>query len=844
MAGAPRCPDPKQLQQLLLGHLSDETAERLEQHVEQCDRCSRLLPSLQRDDALVEAMRARARVELPPAEVKTVRGLISRLHQMRTIASAHVSGAHSQGDAPPMSTNLGSLAFLSPAKAPGEMGRLGPYRVLKVLGQGGMGVVFLAEDPQLQRTVALKAMLPEAAKRPGAKERFLREARATAKIEHDHIVTIYQVGQDRDVPYLAMQLLKGMSLEDFLKKKQGGKTGMPFTLDQVLKLGRELAKGLAAAHERGLIHRDIKPANIWLDSSAGGRVKILDFGLVRADEDDKPLTQIGTIVGTVAYMAPEQARGVRIDARADLFSLGCVLYRLCSGRLPFHGKDAMETLISVSTEEPMPVQDLNPQLPMKLSRLIMKLLAKKPEDRPASAKAVVEAIQAIETSLPTMQVTLPSVVLVPVAAPQPVAAQPAAQASVWQDPAQPTAALVRLPTRRRKSRLRPLAVLAIIVGVMGLVFAAALSHMRGSGEDSSQAKAEKTDSHAAKGSAAGVHSSKAKEPKDTRAREPEPKKDPEPKKEPEPKKDPEPKKEPEPKKDPEPRPKEPLDTRPPDSVKYVTNSIGMKLAPVAAGEFLMGTSAADFQRFKQQPSGYYGGMNGPDAMEGPQHRVKISRNFLLGAYLVTQAQYQQVMGTNPSWFSANGKDKDKVASLDTSQFPVDSTNWFDAVAFCKKLSELPDERKAGRVYRLPTEAEWEYACRAGTTTTTPFGNTLSARQANIDGDHPLGNTEKAPKIGRTVNVGSYPPNAWGLYDMQGNLWQWCLDGPRAFTAQAVTDPRGPDTTLDQRTNQQAPTRILRGGCWRDGGVSASFRKPRQPELYRIHIVGFRVLCER
>jgi formylglycine-generating enzyme required for sulfatase activity len=292
------------------------------------------------------------------------------------------------------------------------------------------------------------------------------------------------------------------------------------------------------------------------------------------------------------------------------------------------------------------------------------------------------------------------------------------------------------------------------------------------------------------------------------------------------------------------RPKEPVGSQPPDSGKYVTNSIGMKLAPIAAGEFLMGMSAADFQRLKEQPSGYYRGLNGPDAMEGPQHKVKITKDYLLGAYLVTQAQYEKVMGTNPSWFSANGKDKDKVAGLDTSQFPVDSANWFDAVAFCKKLSELPDEKKAGRVYRLPTEAEWEYACRAGTTTTTAFGNTLSSKQANIDGEHPLGDTEKAPKIGRTVNVGSYPPNAWGLYDMHGNLWQWCLDGPRTYTAEAATDPRGPDMTLDPRTNEQVPARMLRGGCWRDGGVSASFRKPRQPELYRIHIVGFRVLCER
>ncbi len=803
MPAAPRCPDSDQLRQLLLGRLSDDAAERLERHVEQCGRCARLLPTLHTDDSLVEAMRARAAVELPPGEVKTVRGLMSRLHQLRA------AGVRPQGEASPMSTHLAPVNFLSPAKAPGEIGRLGPYRVLKVLGQGGMGVVFLAEDPQLQRTVALKAMLPEAARRAGARERFLREARATAKIEHDNIVTIYQVGEDHGVPYLAMQLLKGMSLDEYLKKKQGGKTAMPFTIEQILKLGREIAKGLQAAHEHGLIHRDIKPANIWLDASAGGRAKILDFGLVRAEQEDNRLTQIGTIVGTVAFMAPEQGRGDKVDARADLFSLGCVLYRLCTGRLPFAGKDAMEMLIAVATETPPPVHELNTQVPPKLARLIMKLLEKMPKDRPASARAVVEAIQAIENSMPTMQMTLP------VAAPLPVV-----QASVWHDPAQPTRALVRPPLRRPRSRLKPLALAAVIVGVMGLVFAAALSQMRSDGE------VRKDAGHSAKNSVAAVHSSKAKETagsrlketRDTRPKEPPPK---------------------------EPEPKEPAPNTPPsDGVQYVTNSVGMRLVPIAAGEFLMGTSPADFQRFREQPTGYYASFKGPDPMEVPQHRVELTRGFLLGAHLVTQAQYEQVTGTNPSWFSAAGKEKNKVAGLDTRQFPVEGVNWFDAAAFCKKLSELPEEKKAGRVYRLPTEAEWEYACRAGTTTTTAYGNTLSFKQANIDAESPLGNAEKGVRLGRPVPVGSYPPNAWGLYDMHGNLWQWCLDGPRTYTAQAVTDPRGPDMTPDPVSHKLSPWRMLRGGCWRDGGVSASYRKPRPGDVYNIHIVGFRVLCER
>jgi hypothetical protein len=324
MAVGSRCPDPKQLQQLLLGRFSEEAAGRLEAHVEHCDRCSRLLPTLPADDTLVEAMRARATVALEPSDRNTILGLLPRLHRLRLAAPpAHGSttGELTQGGAGLPTADLDRLAVLRPAQAPDEIGRLGPYRVLKLRGQGGMGVVFLAEDPHLQRTVALKVMRPDVARKASARERFLREARATARIEHDHIVTIFQVGEDRGVPFLAMQLLKGMSLEDFLKKKQGDNPGMPLTLGQVLKLGREIAKGLAAAHEKGLIHRDIKPANIWLDATAGGRVKILDFGLARPAAEDTRLTRLGTILGTPAYMAPEQAWGGQTDGRADLFSL-------------------------------------------------------------------------------------------------------------------------------------------------------------------------------------------------------------------------------------------------------------------------------------------------------------------------------------------------------------------------------------------------------------------------------------------------------------------------------------------------------------------------------------------
>ena len=230
------------------------------------------------------------------------------------------------------------------------------YRVRRCIGEGGMGLVFEAEDTDLLRSVALKVIRPELAGIPQVVRRFLREARAMAALKHDHIVTIYQVGQQRGTPYLAMEYLRGMSLHRWLER------GHRPSVDLVLRLGRELAAGLAAAHGRGLIHRDIKPANIWLEAPIG-RAKILDFGLARTQSHDVQITNPGSAVGTPAYMAPEQARGQGDDASCDLFSLGCVLYQLCTRRLPFPGTTVIAVLTSLSMDTPPLPRELNPALP-------------------------------------------------------------------------------------------------------------------------------------------------------------------------------------------------------------------------------------------------------------------------------------------------------------------------------------------------------------------------------------------------------------------------------------------------------------------------------------------------
>jgi serine/threonine protein kinase len=286
------------------------------------------------------------------------------------------------------------LAFLDPPQQPGELGRVGPYRILRILGSGGMGIVFEAEDVTLLRPVALKSLKADLAAKDEDRKRFLREAQTAAAIDHEHIVTIYQVGEHHGIPYLAMKLLRGESLESRLNAR-GGR--LPFA--EVVRIGQEVAEGLAAAHKRGLIHRDIKPANIWLEEGRDW-VRLVDFGLARVATEDTHLTQTGMIIGTPAYMAPEQANAEALDHRCDLFSLGCLLYRMSTGQLPFKGKNTMAMLLALAAKTPPAPHTINPSLPVTFSALLMQLLEKNPDDRPSSAQDVWEALEEIKKHAP------------------------------------------------------------------------------------------------------------------------------------------------------------------------------------------------------------------------------------------------------------------------------------------------------------------------------------------------------------------------------------------------------------------------------------------------------------
>ena len=395
----------------------------LAEHLETCPDCLAQAQTLSPTDTLAKTLsEASEQTEGPDAAV--VARLIEKLKTLAAAPMANLSDELSEdsliGSTPDaldedltasggwqgseleselLASHEGSdheWGFLSPPQAADEIGRLGSYRILQVLGRGGMGVVFRAEDLNLKRIVALKAMLPTHSARPSAKSRFLREAQTAASIKHDHIVTIHQVGEDRGVPFLAMEFLLGEPLDARIKREQ------KLPIPEVLRIGREVAEGLAAAQEEGLIHRDIKPANVWLESrsSKGApRVKILDFGLARSTADNTGLTQMGTIMGTPSYMAPEQARGKTVDGRADLWSLGVMLYEMTNGRRPFVGDNAMAILTSLAMDEPTPPNLINIGMPQGLSDLIVRLLSKAPEHRPASAQAVAEELLRLQAEV-------------------------------------------------------------------------------------------------------------------------------------------------------------------------------------------------------------------------------------------------------------------------------------------------------------------------------------------------------------------------------------------------------------------------------------------------------------
>jgi WD40 repeat protein/serine/threonine protein kinase len=293
--------------------------------------------------------------------------------------------AFGSGEAPAKQPEASEpLDFLTPSQKPNSLGRLGHYEVLEVVGKGGMGIVLRAFDEKLHRVVAVKVLAPALASSGPARQRFVREAQAAAAVTHDNVIDIHAVEDAGPVPYLVMQFIDGHTLQE--KLDRSGR----LPVNEILRIGLQVAAGLAAAHAYGLVHRDVKPANILLENCIE-RVKITDFGLART-VDDASLTQSGIIAGTPAFMSPEQASGEHIDSRSDLFSLGSVLYTLCAGHPPFRASTTMAVLKRVCDDTPRPLREVNPDVPDWLARIIARLHAKSPGERFQTAAEVAEVL--------------------------------------------------------------------------------------------------------------------------------------------------------------------------------------------------------------------------------------------------------------------------------------------------------------------------------------------------------------------------------------------------------------------------------------------------------------------
>jgi serine/threonine-protein kinase len=360
-----RC-DPGRIEQLLDGRLTPDEQGQFEKHIEVCSTCRERLESTAAEQAYWNDAAVHLRDDALDSEV----GACS------SGSAADLEGASSSDSA----TALRVADYFDPTDDPRMLGRFGGYEIAGIVGFGGMGVVLKGFEPALDRYVAIKLLAPHLATSGAARTRFAREARAAAAVLHENVVAIHRVAEANALPYLVMPYMPGDSLQ-----KRLDDCG-PMQLAEILRIGMQIAAGLAAAHAQGLIHRDIKPGNILLDKGVE-RVTITDFGLARA-ADDASLTRSGVIAGTPQYMSPEQARGQPLDCRSDLFSLGSLLYVLCTGRPPFRAETAFGVLHRISESQPTPIRQIAPETPDWLCEIIAKLHAKDPHDRFQSAGEV------------------------------------------------------------------------------------------------------------------------------------------------------------------------------------------------------------------------------------------------------------------------------------------------------------------------------------------------------------------------------------------------------------------------------------------------------------------------
>jgi len=702
---------------------------------------------------------------------------------------------------------------------------LGNYVILDKLGQGGMGLVLKAEHRRMKRLVALKVLSPKVTKSPEALRRFQREVEAAARLTHPNIVIAHDADEAGGTHFFVMEYVDGTDLSSLVKKRG------PLPLDQALDCILQAARGLEFAHANGVVHRDIKPANLLLDRR--GTVKILDMGLARLDTagaQQDQLTGSNQIMGTVDYMAPEQAMSTKhADARADIYSLGVTFWYLLTGRPLYAGETTVEKLMAHQTKAIPSLCDACPEVTPPLDAIFHRMVAKTPQDRyqtmaeviaeleqcrsgsmagppvvsiataedarldeflrgmaaPSKQRAVPrqKAARAVATAVaPEPARTADLEATLDLAAPQ-VATDPKTEESLpGGRMVTPAGKPLQRPPRppwwqdRRKLAASAGGLLLLLLGIWVVV-------RDKEGKEVARVPVPDggtvTVETAAKSEAAKPAKSGDKAPQSKTAAAPLP-------------------------------PWNLPPGSPPPAIapfdaakakehqaawaKYLgvevesEDSIGVKFVLIPPGEFDMGSTEAEVAKLLEQakatnqPSWYIERL----PSEAPEHRVRITKPFYLAASEVTQSQYERVVGNNPSKFKED------------ANCPVEMVSWDEASAFCRKLGELPEERSGQRAYRLPTEGEWEYSCRAGTTTTW------------YSGDDEAGLKEiawyKANAGGKTHPVCEKSPNALGLYDMHGNVWEWCQDcwAVDYYAAAPLDDPTGPTG---------GSIRVSRGGSW-------------------------------
>ena len=682
------------------------------------------------------------------------------------------------------------------------------YEVFDPIAHGSFTAVYLGYDGEVKRDVAIKELKSEYRTDPRRVEHFWDEAKFLAGVNHAHIVQIY--GRDEERCWIVMELMKG-SLDGLIARK-------PMTPDLVRSVLRQVLAGLQLLHEQNKVHGAVRPSKLLIDDRGG--VKLGGSAGLNVQEVAPPEE------GMEKYLAPElvDPRHGKLGLGVDLYCLGFSVLELLKGP-GFHAlfkgveadpKTGWLRVHGSQSERIPPAQEIASGVPADLARVIDKLLARDVRERYASASDAMKDLEerellAVDLPAGAITATKPAPPKVPTPV-TPIAGAPPVPLSppLPPKPPAPVRPHVARPAagpppwskdwlNQKLSNPKMLYPLLgfLILGTVAFFFWPEADDELQTMTIRSQPKGatvwidgerrkNKTDygfkvlpgKHKLKLELEGYQGlddeafeikATSKPQEMTRELKPvvasgE-----------------------------TPSPKVPE--------TYVSNSIGMKLRLIPAGKFRMG--ALETQE-------------GTYASEQPQHEVEITQAFYIGVHEVTQEEYQKVMNKNPSFFTGENGGGPK--------YPVDSVSWLNAVAFCEKLSQLPDEKKAGRTYRLPTEAEWEYACLGGTTTPFHFGSSLSG-QANFNGSEPDGRAND-----KTMPVGSFKANAFGLYDMHGNVSEWCSDwfDDQYYRTNPGQNPKGP---------MNGEERVMRGGSWQSSARDCRSAR-RQKFEPNLHNVGF------